>query len=52
LGDTKTQAHLLLGGNLGDVRLTFDKAESLLLKYFRIVQKSSLYESEPWGMES
>lgn len=52
LGDTKTQAHLLLGGNLGDVRTTFGKAEDLLLRSFKILEKSSFYQSEPWGMDS
>jgi len=49
---TKREAHLLLGGNLGHVRETFSKAESLLANSFQVIGKSSLYESEPWGMES
>lgn len=43
---------MLLGGNLGHVRETFSKAEALLADSFKILRKSSLYESEPWGMES
>lgn len=50
--ETKREAHLLLGGNLGDVRRTFERAEELLQDSFTILRKSSLYQSEPWGMES
>lgn len=52
LREIKREAHLLLGGNLGDVRRTFEKAEEFLLGSFTILSKSSLYQSEPWGMES
>lgn len=52
LRETKREAHLLLGGNLGDVRKSFVEAERILGDSLRIIRKSSLYESEPWGMES
>ncbi len=52
LKSIKGQAHLLLGGNLGDVRETFAKAEALLSDSLQVLQKSSLFESEPWGMQS
>jgi 2-amino-4-hydroxy-6-hydroxymethyldihydropteridine diphosphokinase len=52
LKSIKRKAHLLLGGNLGYVRETFSKAEALLADSFQILQKSSFYESKPWGMES
>lgn len=44
---------LLLGGNQGDVSDTFDKVHLLLEENIgKIIQYSSLYESEPWGFES
>jgi len=52
LEETKTEAHLLLGGNLGDVASIFKKAEAILSHSFSILCKSSLYESEPWEMDS
>lgn len=52
LREIKREAHLLLGGNLGDVQRTFEKAEEFLLGSFTILGKSSLYQSEPWGMVS
>jgi 2-amino-4-hydroxy-6-hydroxymethyldihydropteridine diphosphokinase len=39
-----------IGGNLGDKRLNFKKVHLLIEKELgRIVQKSSVYETSPWG---
>ncbi|MCR5822230.1 MAG: 2-amino-4-hydroxy-6-hydroxymethyldihydropteridine diphosphokinase [Bacteroidales bacterium] len=46
-------AALLLGGNMGDTRALLSEARSLLSERVgRLVAESSLYETEPWGMES
>lgn len=44
---------ILLGGNLGDSRLLFNKSIQLFKDYgYLLVQKSSLYSSEAWGYSS
>ena len=43
---------LLLGGNLGDVALTFDKARRRLASLGTAVRCSRLYASRPWGFEA
>ena len=46
-------AYLLLGGNLGDLSQTFDRVVNLLEGAgVVILQRSSRYQSEPWGMVS
>jgi 2-amino-4-hydroxy-6-hydroxymethyldihydropteridine diphosphokinase len=45
-------SYILLGGNLGDVGETFKKAIELLQqREVMILGRSSLYHSEPWGMD-
>jgi len=44
--------YLLLGGNLGNVVDYFLAAERSAQNYFKVLRKSSLYQSEPWAMES
>lgn len=45
--------YLLLGGNLGDKKLIFDESCKLLENTLgKIVSKSSVYETEPWGFET
>ncbi|MFO7978188.1 MAG: 2-amino-4-hydroxy-6-hydroxymethyldihydropteridine diphosphokinase [Bacteroidales bacterium] len=47
------EAFLLLGGNLGDVAATFNKARTLVSERLgEVLSASSLYKSEPWGFES
>ena len=41
---------ILFGGNVGDVRDTFIKAQVRMQAFGKIVLSSSLYECEPWGM--
>jgi 2-amino-4-hydroxy-6-hydroxymethyldihydropteridine diphosphokinase len=44
---------ILLGGNIGDSRLLFNKSIQLFKDYgYLLVQKSSLYSSEAWGYSS
>lgn len=46
-------AYLLLGGNMGDREGIIAKAVSLIhASCGKILKKSSLYESEPWGFET
>lgn len=46
------QLVVLLGGNIGDKVTNFTKAIYLIEeKIGKVVEKSSLYESEPWGYE-
>jgi 2-amino-4-hydroxy-6-hydroxymethyldihydropteridine diphosphokinase len=41
---------LALGGNVGDVRATFDRAVAMLLEQgLRFVARSSDYRTPPWG---
>lgn len=46
------EALLALGGNVGDVRITFDRAISMLCEYAgtRLVARSSDYATPPWGV--
>lgn len=45
--------YILLGGNLGDVKETFNQAKKQMTeKIGPIVGQSSLYQSEAWGFES
>jgi 2-amino-4-hydroxy-6-hydroxymethyldihydropteridine diphosphokinase len=47
-----TEALLALGGNVGDVRATFDRAIQMLCadKAVRLVARSSDYRTPPWGV--
>ena len=47
------QALLALGGNVGDVRQTFDRAIAAFCdgKDVRLVARSSDYATPPWGVE-
>ena len=42
---------LLLGSNLGDRPRHLREATALLLDFFLITNQSSIYESDPWGVE-
>lgn len=44
---------IALGGNLGDVRTTFDRAVALLCESgaVRLLARSSDYRTPPWGVE-
>ena len=45
--------YLLLGGNLSDKRKIFSETFLLLgVRVGKITEKSSIYETEPWGFES
>jgi 2-amino-4-hydroxy-6-hydroxymethyldihydropteridine diphosphokinase len=46
------EAFIALGGNVGDVRATFDQAVSLLCddSEVRLVARSSDYRTPPWGV--
>jgi 2-amino-4-hydroxy-6-hydroxymethyldihydropteridine diphosphokinase len=46
------EAYLALGGNIGDVRATFDRAIALLCEgdLVRLVARSSDYRTPPWGI--
>lgn len=45
--------YLSLGGNLGAVRSLIEESYLLIEKKIgEVIQKSSFYESEPWGFES
>ena len=47
------KVYLLLGGNLGNVPLTFKSVtRALQEKAGQVVQSSRLYLSEPWGMKA
>ncbi len=44
--------YLLLGSNLADKRVNIQRAFNLIdLKIGKIILKSSLYETEPWGIK-
>jgi 2-amino-4-hydroxy-6-hydroxymethyldihydropteridine diphosphokinase len=47
------EALLALGGNLGEVRATFDRAVAMLCdgQTTRLVARSSDYRTPPWGVE-
>ena len=46
------EAYLALGGNVGDVRATFDRAITMLCESaeVRLVARSSDYRTPPWGI--
>ena len=46
------EALLALGGNVGDVRATFDRAEAMLCERgdVRVLARSSDYRTPPWGV--
>ena len=47
------QLYLLLGGNLGDKQKIFSETESLIEQQLgKILKRSHVYETEPWGFES
>ena len=47
-----SEAYLLLGGNLGDRTGNLRKAAGMLPgKGIKIIARSSLYETEPWGFK-
>jgi 2-amino-4-hydroxy-6-hydroxymethyldihydropteridine diphosphokinase len=48
----ETEALLALGGNVGDVRATFDRAVAMLCDgvAVRLVAQSSDYRTPPWGV--
>ncbi len=47
------QLYLLLGGNLGDKQRIFSETERLIGRQLgKILKKSHVYETEPWGFES
>lgn len=49
----KSTVYILLGGNLGNLIDTFEKAcAHIELKIGTILRKSALYSSKPWGFES
>jgi 2-amino-4-hydroxy-6-hydroxymethyldihydropteridine diphosphokinase len=52
VADAGAQAFLALGGNVGDVRSTFDKAITLLCDgtTIRLTARSSDYRTPPWGI--
>lgn len=45
-------AVILLGGNIGNVRESFEQAKSRLEVLGKIENESSLYQTEAWGMEN
>lgn len=46
------EAYLALGGNIGDVRATFDRAIALLCEgdLVRLIARSCDYRTPPWGV--
>ncbi|GAB4454735.1 MAG: 2-amino-4-hydroxy-6-hydroxymethyldihydropteridine diphosphokinase [Bacteroidia bacterium] len=51
--DFKYEVYLLLGSNLGDRLYFFYQAISFIEKNIgKIIQKSSIYETESWGVEN
>src|SRR5689334_9603316 len=50
---TVAEAYLALGGNLGDVRNAFERAQDLLVDNVdtRLIAASSHYRTPPWGKE-
>jgi len=52
MAETPTDALIALGGNIGDVRTTFDRAIALLCdgQTVRLVARSSDYRTPPWGV--
>lgn len=52
MGATVAEAFIALGGNLGDVRSTFDRAIEMLCdgNAVRLLTRSSDYRTPPWGV--
>ncbi|MFZ0608865.1 MAG: 2-amino-4-hydroxy-6-hydroxymethyldihydropteridine diphosphokinase [Xanthobacteraceae bacterium] len=52
MAETSAEAFLALGGNVGDVRSSFDRAIALLCdgQTVRLVARSSDYRTAPWGV--
>jgi 2-amino-4-hydroxy-6-hydroxymethyldihydropteridine diphosphokinase len=52
MAETLAEAFIALGGNVGDVRATFDHAISLLCDGpdLRLTARSSDYRTPPWGV--
>ncbi len=48
----KDHVFLLLGGNLGNVSVTFKHVIKEMSNFARVVKKSSIYATEAWGMEN
>ena len=51
-GATSTEALIALGGNVGDMALTFDRAVAMLCdgERVRLRQRSANYRTPPWGV--
>jgi len=50
---TKNNLTLSLGGNLGDVKYTFEKVIKMIeAQIGEIILKSSVYQTEAWGIEN
>jgi 2-amino-4-hydroxy-6-hydroxymethyldihydropteridine diphosphokinase len=51
-GVLMAEAFIALGGNIGDVRATFDKAVACLCRdeAVRLIARSSDYRTPPWGL--
>jgi 2-amino-4-hydroxy-6-hydroxymethyldihydropteridine diphosphokinase len=52
LAEASAEAFIALGGNVGDVRATFDRAIALLCEdgATRLTARSSDYRTPPWGV--
>jgi 2-amino-4-hydroxy-6-hydroxymethyldihydropteridine diphosphokinase len=52
MAEASTAAFMALGGNVGDVRATFDRAIALLCdgEAVQLVARSSDYRTPPWGV--
>jgi 2-amino-4-hydroxy-6-hydroxymethyldihydropteridine diphosphokinase len=52
LAEASAEAFIALGGNVGDVRATFDRAIALLCESgaTRLTARSSDYRTPPWGV--
>jgi 2-amino-4-hydroxy-6-hydroxymethyldihydropteridine diphosphokinase len=52
LAEASAEAFIALGGNVGDVRATFDRATALLCEggETRLTARSSDYRTPPWGV--
>ena len=52
MAEASTAAFMALGGNVGDVRATFDRAIALLCdgEAVRLMARSSDYRTPPWGV--
>ncbi|MGB5185208.1 MAG: 2-amino-4-hydroxy-6-hydroxymethyldihydropteridine diphosphokinase, partial [Xanthobacteraceae bacterium] len=52
MNQSSAEALLALGGNIGDVRATFERAIAMLCAdgAMRLVARSSDYRTPPWGV--